>query len=533
MKLWIPTSGNIGVTARRELHHLAMRILHNLLRRDSLKKRFLPLLLFAATLTLNALAQPPKSPPLWITDVFLVSPENLQHIDKGSVLVEDGIIRRVVRNSHAKKPTGAVVLSGKEGYLTPGLIDSHVHLASVPGMQFDQAGTHAELVGEYLNQQPRSYLYFGYTTLIDLAVFDPQVMRDFRNADLHPDLYDCGQSIPIANGYPMSFAPPSMRFKIFPNFLYDPQQADKIPHEYAAEEHTAAADVARVKSSGGVCVKSYYERGFGADKNLPVMPPELLAQLHNAAAENHLPLMMHANSLEAQRFAMHGGVDVIAHGLWNWNEYNQQTEMPEAIAKLLDQIAEQKIGYQPTIQVLYGEMAYFDSGYLKQTSIRKVVPQKMAAWFHTPEGRWYGKALNPEVKTDAEFYRDEERGPVRRVQKVVAYLANKDANFLFGTDTPSSPTYGNLPGLNGYLEMQQLHRAGMSLEQIFRAATINNARAFHLDAKVGSIEEGKTANLVLMRHSPLQSIKAYDSISAVWIHGRMIARKALAADANH
>ena len=37
--------------------------------------------------------------------------------------------------------------------------------------------------------------------------------------------------------------------------------------------------------------------------------------------------------------------------------------------------------------------------------------------------------------------------------------------------------YGNLPGLNGYLEMQQLLRAGLSLEQIFRAATINNARA--------------------------------------------------------
>ena len=27
-------------------------------------------------------------------------------------------------------------------------------------------------------------------------------------------------------------------------------------------------------------------------------------------------------------------------------------------------------------------------------------------------------------------------GPVRQVHQVVAYLAGKDANFLFGTDTP-------------------------------------------------------------------------------------------------
>lgn len=60
-------------------------------------------------------------------------------------------------------------------------------------------------------------------------------------------------------------------------------------------------------------------------------------------------------------------------------------------------------------------------------------------------------------------------------------------------------------GLNGYLEMQQLHEAGLSLEQIFQAATINNAREFKLDSQVGTIEPGKIANLVLLRKSPLVS----------------------------
>ena len=69
----------------------------------------------------------------------------------------------------------------------------------------------------------------------------------------------------------MSFAPPEVRFKMFPNFIYDPKQAASIPAEYKPEDHTPAADVARVKSQGGICVKTFYERGFGKDKNLPVM----------------------------------------------------------------------------------------------------------------------------------------------------------------------------------------------------------------------------------------------------------------------
>jgi imidazolonepropionase-like amidohydrolase len=115
---------------------------------------------------------------------------------------------------------------------------------------------------------------------------------------------------------------------------------------------------------------------------------------------------------------------------------------------------------------------------------------------------------------------------------VVAYLADKDANFLFGTDTPSAPTYGNLPGLNGYLEMQQLQKAGLSLAQIFRAATISNARKFKIDSQLGTIEPGKIANLVLLKRSPLESVDAYDSITTIWVHGKPVSRDSLAANSN-
>lgn len=468
----------------------------------------------------------------WITDVTIISPENLDRIGKGSVLIENERIVSVERKKGAKKPAGATVVSGKGQFLIPGLIDSHVHLASVPGMSFDQAESKPDMVKEYFKQLPRSYLYYGYTTVVDLAVVDLQILEDFRQAPQHPDVYDCGGPLVFANGYPMSWVPPATRFKPFPNFIYDPKQASSIPSEYKPEDHTPAADVARVKSSGGICVKTYFERGFARDRHLPVMGPDVLADIRKAATQDGLVLMMHANSFEAQKFAVEGDVDVIAHGMWHWGDLDKKTELPAEIKQLLDRIVEKKIGYQPTFQVLQGELAYFDPEYLKINAISKVIPKEMLEWFNSPEGKWFKKEIDEDDTPDAAMLKAYDQGPLRRVRQVVGYLASKNADFLFGTDTPSSPTYGNLPGLNGYLEMQQLQKAGLSLEQIFRAATIDNARKFKMDSQLGTIESGKIANLVLLKQSPLETVDAYDSITTVWLHGKPVSRESLAVNSD-
>lgn len=487
-------------------------------------------LFYLIVLTDGALSQDANR--TWISDVTIISPENLGHVGTGSVLIENGRIVRIERKALAKPPAGATVVSGKGQYLIPGLIDSHVHVASVPGMSYEQEPGKQEMVKKYFEQMPRSYLYYGYTTLVDLSVYEPEVLKEFREAPLHPDLYDCGASLPLANGYPMSFAPPELRFKAFPNSIYDPAQAASIPAEYKPEDHTPTADVARVKASGGICVKTYFERGFGKDRNLPVITPQMLAETRKAATQNGLVLMMHANAFEAQKFGVAGNVDVLAHGMWNWGKLDPQTELPDEIKQVLDQIVEKRIGYQATIQVLEGLRVYFDPEYLKLAAIPKVVPHEMLQWFNSPEGKWFKKELDSDDTPDTAMLNGLDRGPLRHVRLVVAYLASKHANFLFGTDTPSAPTYGNLPGLNGYLEMRQLQKAGLSLEQIFKAATISNAREFKIDSQVGTIEPGKIANLVLLKKSPMEGVDAYDSITTVWIHGRPISRDSLTVNSS-
>ena len=153
-------------------------------------------LLLVPLLSLAAIARPASDEPdasrIWITDVTIVSPENLSHLAKGSVLIENERIARVERNASAKPPAGATVVSGKGGYLIPGLIDSHVHLASVPGVTLEfmvnPDAAQGRMLADYYRQLPRSYLYFGYTTLVDLAAVKREALDDFRHAPLHPDL---------------------------------------------------------------------------------------------------------------------------------------------------------------------------------------------------------------------------------------------------------------------------------------------------------------------------------------------------------
>lgn len=48
---------------------------------------------------------------------------------------------------------------------------------------------------------------------------------------------------------------------------------------------------------------------------------------------------------------------------------------------------------------------------------------------------------------------------------------------------------------------------GVSPDRLFRALTIDNARMFRLDHRIGTVEPGKLANLLLLGANPLESVR--------------------------
>jgi imidazolonepropionase-like amidohydrolase len=116
-----------------------------------------------------------------------------------------------------------------------------------------------------------------------------------------------------------------------------------------------------------------------------------------------------------------------------------------------------------------------------------------------------------------------------RLDRVVGHLARRGARLLFGSDTPSGPTYANPPGLNGWFEIQRWSAAGVEPSALFRALTSENARVFGLGSEVGSIEPGKRAHLLVLGRNPLESADAYNAIETVILAGLPIARSDLSA----
>ncbi|HEY4310935.1 MAG TPA: amidohydrolase family protein [Pirellulales bacterium] len=109
------------------------------------------------------------------------------------------------------------------------------------------------------------------------------------------------------------------------------------------------------------------------------------------------------------------------------------------------------------------------------------------------------------------------------------YMAQHEARLLFGTDTPSSPTYANPPGLKGFLEIRRLADAGKTPEQIFQAPTLSNARALKLDNEIGTVQDGKRANLLLVHADPRKTIQACQQIEKVFLRGQALDPSVLAA----
>jgi hypothetical protein len=359
-------------------------------------------------------------------------------------------------------------------------------------------------------------------------------MARWKAHDLVPDTYFCGGAA-LMDGYPMNWTPKPARYRSAPYMLIE--AGTPAPEGIDPAQHTPAAVVSRMKADGAICVKTFFERGFGATHNLPVPKLATVRELVKVAHAAGLPVFIHANSSEAQSFAVEAGVDVIAHGMWNWSETSPTTQITPAIQATLDRVLAQKIGWQPTIQVLHGERDLFLTGFLADPQLRQVLPRNLLDWYGTAAGQWFRNTLTEgyaalqgkDPQAAEAIVIEGYQIPLDRVQHATTYLAAHEARFLFGTDTPSAPTYANPPGLNGWWEMQRLVAAGLSPSQVFQAATLVNARALKLDHDVGIVAVGKRANLLMLRADPTQTIDAYHDIVKVILGGRVLDPASLAA----
>ncbi|MGB5321496.1 amidohydrolase family protein, partial [Lutimonas sp.] len=81
--------------------------------------------------------------------------------------------------------------------------------------------------------------------------------------------------------------------------------------------------------------------------------------------------------------------------------------------------------------------------------------------------------------------------------------------------------HGQLQGLGVHWELWMLSQGGMSNMEALKSATINGADYLGMEDEIGSLEEGKIADLIVLDKNPLDDIKNSDSVIYTVINGRI------------
>ena len=115
-------------------------------------------------------------------------------------------------------------------------------------------------------------------------------------------------------------------------------------------------------------------------------------------------------------------------------------------------------------------------------------------------------------------------GSLDALQRNLARLVRAGALVAVGTEAPAIPY-----GLGIHLEMALLADADIPPDQVLRIATASNALALGLDRQLGTIEEGKLADLVVVDGNPLIDVGDALNVVAVvrggvWIDSETLLR---------
>jgi imidazolonepropionase-like amidohydrolase len=235
---------------------------------------------------------------------------------------------------------------------------------------------------------------------------------------------------------------------------------------------------------------------------------DLLRAVVEAAHTKKLPVAIHTGESRDVIDAVSLGADSVEHGSF-------RDEIPDAT------IAEMKgkgIAFDPTLSVVEGlsDFAKGKTDLLKRSLVQQVTTKELVV------GTEHA-ATNDEMKSMREGLG---HYPLSMDLGNRNLLKAWRAGVLLVTGSDA----GNLLVLHGPTVQHEIElwvAAGIPAEVALESATSRAAKLLRADDRIGTIEKGKEASLLVVDGNPLQDVRALSSISNVFQKGERVQRSTL------
>jgi imidazolonepropionase-like amidohydrolase len=396
-----------------------------------------------------------------------------------AMIVSDGKIQWVGPASKLKAPAGAdtVDLTGK--FVMPGIINLHGHVGNTKGLVQDPKNFTRENVADHL----KTYVSYGVTAVVSMGSEQDLIMAMRSEQGARPKttrIFTARRGFTGVNGYPTS----AQGMKGVPFEVSTVAEVDKAVNWLADQK----VDI----------VKIWVDDHLGKEKKIPL---ELCKAIIEKSHAKGLKVGAHIFYLDDAKYLVNAGLNGLAHSV---RDKPVDKELIEMMKKKGAWLQAATLAREASTFFAAKAQPFYDDPFFQ----RSVTPDVL-------------KTLrDPAFQKRAAGEPDTGHGPewLAMAQKNLKTLYDSGVKVGFGTD--SGPPRRFL-GYNEHWEMEMMAEAGLKPEQIITIATKNSAE-FLGRKDLGTLETGKSADLIVLGRNPLENIKNTRTIETVWVAGNKV-----------
>jgi len=436
-----------------------------------------------------------------IKNVNIIDVETGSLSENMDVFVNKETIQSIAATgSESTYPAKATIIDATGKYLAPGFIEAHNHFA-VGEAGFDMSGRAPKLVMNIVEGAPEysllAMLANGITTTRDpggKTEVTTSVKEKVENGSLiGPEVFVAGSIIDTTS---------------FKNLVSTVKTEADIRQEVRSQ-HAAGVDYIKLYTSLN---PDQMEAGIDEAHKLGL---KTIAHLENTswteAARRGLDDIVHIIPGSEQllpdehREEFTKSISMGTQWFYKWFEY-VDLNGPE-IDEMIRVLKENKVSVDPTL-VLFHSVFFADKGIYQQNPALQYVPDAMVE-------NW--KTFNFNLGWSEEDYERAEAA-WSKVEEFTQLLHNSGIMLTAGTDAnnPWIPA-----GESFHRELELLAASGISNSDVLKIATVNGARLLNTDHRTGTVQEGKEADLVILKKNPLDGISHTRDIDLVLMNGRI------------